>query len=57
MHNPSTKQYEPAAQVLAQFGLKPIDLQAKEGLALINGTQFICCLGAEAAIRARNIAR
>ncbi len=31
----------PAAQALAAHGLKPLDLQAKEGLALINGTQFI----------------
>lgn len=29
------------SQVLDKFNLKPIDLQAKEGLALINGTQFI----------------
>ncbi|MEM6770791.1 MAG: histidine ammonia-lyase [Bacteroidota bacterium] len=31
----------PAATVLNQRGLKPLQLQAKEGLALINGTQFI----------------
>ena len=31
----------PAAQVLQQHGLKKLSLQAKEGLALINGTQFI----------------
>lgn len=31
----------PAAQVLEQYGLAPLDLHAKEGLALINGTQFI----------------
>lgn len=29
----------PAAQALAEAGLKPLVLQAKEGLALINGTQ------------------
>ena len=31
----------PAAEVLRQHGLEPLQLQAKEGLALINGTQFI----------------
>lgn len=30
-----------AADVLTKMGLKPIDLEAKEGLALINGTQFM----------------
>ncbi len=32
---------KPAAQVLKEHGLTPLELQAKEGLALINGTQFI----------------
>ncbi|MDP2561517.1 histidine ammonia-lyase [Psychrobium sp. 1_MG-2023] len=31
----------PAAQALKEHGLEPMDLHAKEGLALINGTQFI----------------
>ncbi|WP_339917687.1 histidine ammonia-lyase [Yeosuana marina] len=31
----------PAKEVLEKHNLKPIELQAKEGLALINGTQFI----------------
>ena len=30
-----------ASKLLAKHGLKPLDLHAKEGLALINGTQFI----------------
>ncbi|MDN3653734.1 histidine ammonia-lyase [Thalassotalea ponticola] len=30
-----------AATLLAEHGLQPLELQAKEGLALINGTQFI----------------
>ena len=30
----------PAAQALAQAGLAPVVLRAKEGLALLNGTQF-----------------
>ncbi len=33
-------QIKPAAQCLAEAGLTPIILGAKEGLALINGTQF-----------------
>ncbi|TXG38456.1 histidine ammonia-lyase [Seonamhaeicola maritimus] len=32
---------KPAAIVLEQHGVKPIELHAKEGLGLINGTQFI----------------
>ncbi|RZM74775.1 histidine ammonia-lyase [Pseudoalteromonas rubra] len=31
----------PAAEALKQHGLEPMELHAKEGLALINGTQFI----------------
>ncbi len=31
----------PAKEILQKYGLEPIKLQAKEGLALINGTQFI----------------
>ena len=32
----------PAAEALASAGLTPLDLGPKEGLALINGTQFSC---------------
>jgi len=32
---------KPAADVLKEHGLAPLELHAKEGLALINGTQFI----------------
>lgn len=35
----------PAAQVLAQFNWQAIPLQAKEGIALINGTQFMLAYG------------
>jgi histidine ammonia-lyase len=34
------------AEALARAGLAPVELQAKEGLALINGTQFMLALGA-----------
>jgi histidine ammonia-lyase len=34
------------AEALSRAGLAPVELQAKEGLALINGTQFMLALGA-----------
>uniref|UniRef100_A0AAQ6ARU4 Histidine ammonia-lyase n=1 Tax=Amphiprion ocellaris TaxID=80972 RepID=A0AAQ6ARU4_AMPOC len=46
-----------AKYVLEAHGLKPITLKPKEGLALINGTQMITSLGAEAVERAQAIAR
>jgi histidine ammonia-lyase len=36
----------PSAQALARAGLSSLELAAKEGLALINGTQFMTALGA-----------
>jgi histidine ammonia-lyase len=36
----------PAAEALAAAGLSPIELAAKEGLSLINGTQYMTALGA-----------
>ncbi len=41
----------PAAAELAKAGLKPLELQAKEGLALINGTQTSTALALEGLIR------
>jgi len=35
----------PAAAALQKFGWQPIHLQSKEGLALINGTQFMSAYG------------
>ncbi|KAM7396944.1 hypothetical protein PAMP_019947 [Pampus punctatissimus] len=46
-----------AKYVLEAHGLKPISLKPKEGLALINGTQMITSLGAEAVERAQAIAQ
>ncbi|KAJ1163316.1 hypothetical protein NDU88_003776 [Pleurodeles waltl] len=46
-----------AKYVLEAHGLKPISLQPKEGLALINGTQMITSLGCEAVERAKAIAQ
>ena len=45
-----------ASDILRQHGLKPIYLKAKEGLAMINGTQLITSLGAEAVHRSRQVA-
>ncbi|KAF1777405.1 Fumarase/histidase, N-terminal [Phytophthora cactorum] len=45
-----------ASKVLAKNGLKPVQLGAKEGLAMINGTQLITSVGAEAVVRAQNVA-
>jgi histidine ammonia-lyase len=45
-----------AIDVLYAHGLNPIQLEAKEGISLINGTQFITALGSEALHRASNIA-
>lgn len=36
----------PAAEALQKAGLKKISLHAKDGLALCNGTQFMCAYGA-----------
>jgi len=41
-------QREPAAAVLARHGMEPLRLQAKEGLALINGTQVSTALALHA---------
>jgi len=35
----------PAAEALKKFNWKPIELKSKEGLALINGTQFMSAYG------------
>jgi histidine ammonia-lyase len=36
----------PAGEALAAAGLSPVELAAKEGLSLINGTQYMTALGA-----------
>ncbi|GAA4330654.1 histidine ammonia-lyase [Flaviaesturariibacter amylovorans] len=44
----------PAAEVLRESGLGPISLGPKEGLALINGTQFILAFAIKAVQRMHN---
>ncbi|MGL4292540.1 MAG: histidine ammonia-lyase [Bacteroidales bacterium] len=44
-----------ASEVLAGFGWTPIKLQSKEGLSLINGTQFMGAYAVWSIIHARNL--
>ena len=41
--------------LLKSKNLTPIELKAKEGLALINGTQFISSIGVKALIKAEHV--
>jgi histidine ammonia-lyase len=45
----------PSAEVLRENNLEPVQLQAKEGLALINGTQMMTAFGALAINRIRTL--
>jgi histidine ammonia-lyase len=45
----------PGSLALERAGISPIELQAKEGLSLLNGTQFMAAVGGLALIRARNL--
>jgi histidine ammonia-lyase len=45
------------AEALARAGLEPVRLEAKEGLSLINGTQFMAAAGALALVRSRRLAQ
>jgi histidine ammonia-lyase len=47
----------PGGEALARVGLRPVRLQAKEGLSLINGTQFMTAIGALGLVRARRLAK
>lgn len=41
--------------VLEQFGWQPIELQSKEGIALINGTQFMAAYGIYGLLKAQKL--
>lgn len=45
------------AEALARVDLEPVRLRTKEGLSLINGTQFMAAIGALVLVRARRLAR
>ncbi|MGZ6077700.1 MAG: histidine ammonia-lyase [Myxococcaceae bacterium] len=46
----------PGRAALARVGLEPVVLEAKEGLALVNGTQAMCAVGALALLRGEALA-
>src|SRR6476659_642291 len=47
----------PGGKALEQAGLEPVRLQAKEGLSLVNGTQFMAAFGALGMTRADRLAK
>jgi histidine ammonia-lyase len=47
----------PGAEALAAVGLEPVRLAAKEGLSLVNGTQFMCAVASLGLVRARRLTR
>ncbi|MFY2560969.1 histidine ammonia-lyase [Corallococcus terminator] len=46
----------PARKALEMAGLQPVILEAKEGLALVNGTQAMCAVGTLLQLRAESLA-
>lgn len=44
-------------EALRRVGLEPIELHAKEGLSLVNGTQFMAAFGALGLVRAKRLAK
>ena len=47
----------PSAEALTRAGIRPLQLEAKEGLALLNGTQAMTAVGGLALERAERLAR
>jgi histidine ammonia-lyase len=47
---------KPSGEVLRAHGIAPVRLQAKEGLAMINGTQMMCAFGVIALHKALRLA-
>lgn len=45
----------PGGEALRRAGLAPLELEAKEGLALVNGTQVMVALGVLAAVELRRV--
>src|ERR1700747_2218822 len=45
----------PAGQALKELGLAPLQLEAKEGLALINGTQFMAAFAVHCLLRLQRL--
>ena len=51
------RQRMPSAEALRRVNLTPLQLEAKEGLALLNGTQAMHAVGGLALLRAQRLAR
>tara|TARA_B100001115_G_scaffold185042_1_gene190975 strand:- start:1203 stop:2720 length:1518 start_codon:yes stop_codon:yes gene_type:complete len=49
-------EYRDSAEVLARFERPAVDLRSKEGIALLNGTQFMLSLGIMASFELRKLA-
>jgi histidine ammonia-lyase len=47
----------PGGKALARAGLEPVRLEAKEGISLVNGTQFMASFGALGLVRARRLTK
>src|SRR5207248_10281083 len=47
----------PSGEALAAAAIEPIRLESKEGLSLVNGTQFMAAFGALGLVRARRLAQ
>jgi histidine ammonia-lyase len=47
----------PGAEALTRAGLEPLRLEAKEGISLVNGTQFMAAFAALGLARARRLAK
>jgi histidine ammonia-lyase len=47
----------PGEAAMRRRGIEPVELEAKEGLALLNGTQAMIAVGALALLRAERVAR
>lgn len=50
-------QIRPSAEVAAEFGWKPITLQSKEGLALLNGTQFMSAHAVWSVLKSKRLSK
>lgn len=49
------ERFQPTGVVLKKFGLTPLELGPKEGLALINGTQFIAAFAVQVVAKFHNV--
>src|SRR5271165_2688988 len=49
--------FMPSAEAMKRAGISPLTLEAKEGLALINGTQYMASLGTLALLDAERLCR